>query len=535
MSTNGVIADLTGKLRNGIALRRATRVAVTVPLTMALLLSIPPLSGAALFGVFACLAQLLFADFGGPLRDRFMAYVLTTLAGIPVLVIGITFGQSVWGAAVVMFVLAMLIGLAGVLRGFFASAQTVLMLATVLAVTSAPAGSQLVTVICWTIGGLVAAVAALALWPARPSHALTDQLGALYRSAAEAVRTRWAASQPDRHAQVLHEMDGQILSLRGQYDGNMLRPAGLTNTDRAIAQLVDLVSRLRAYQKWHDLTPADAPPQPVLDEINSRLATTVSDELERIATDITGPGHGASADRIQRARDRHLDALTDWVAQYRTEAASGTAVRERIDDTFPLRLSAISTELASASSNPRAEFRDAGLVSDLAPADLGIGSRLLRNMSWDSPWFRNALRAALTLALSVMLAKSLGLEHGFWIVLGTLTALRFDASGTGRTALQMLAGTAAGVLLGAGLILAVGDNSTVWWVLLPVCLLIAAYTPGNFSLIAGQAGFSVVVIVLFSVLYPATLRTAELRLIDVAIGLGVSLTISLVMWPQVSS
>ena len=55
------VADLGAKFRNGVALRRATRVAIVVPLLLAALISIPALSTSALFGVFACLAMLLFA------------------------------------------------------------------------------------------------------------------------------------------------------------------------------------------------------------------------------------------------------------------------------------------------------------------------------------------------------------------------------------------------------------------------------------------------------------------------------------------
>jgi hypothetical protein len=42
-----------------------------------------------------------------------------------------------------------------------------------------------------------------------------------------------------------------------------------------------------------------------------------------------------------------------------------------------------------------------------------------------------------------------GLQHGFWVVLGTLSVLRSNALGTGRSILSALAGTAVGILAGA--------------------------------------------------------------------------------------
>ncbi len=524
-------AGLGAKLRNRVAARRATRVAIVVPVVLWVLIHIPPLAGSALFGVFAALSLLLFADFGGPLRDRFAAYAATTALGTPIILVGVVLGQTAWSASVIMFVVALIIGLAGVLRGPVASAQTVLLLVTVLAVTSAPPGSQWTAIVCWLVGGLAAGVAAGTMWPAQPSRRLLEPLGELYHMAGTAVRTRWVDDDEPGCTACLTDMDSRLQALHGQFDGNLLRPSGLTNMDRAIAQWVDLVGRVRAYQRWpHSRTVVDED-QATVDEINADLAKTVATELELIGTDIETEDHGVSATTIQQARDRHLERTTEWVAQ-RRGVLPAERIRDVIDASFPLRLTAISTELAAASANPQAHFDDPVLAGELAQARRGVRDRISRNIAWTSPWFRNALRSAIALAIAVALAKSLGLQHGFWIVLGALTALRFDALGTGRTAMQALLGTAAGVGVGAALILAFGNQPLAWWFLLPLVLLVTGYTPGNFSLTVGQAGFSVTVIVLFSVLFPATLATAELRLIDVAIGLGVSLVVSAVMWPH---
>ena len=524
--------NLGAKLRNGVALRRATRAAVVVPPVLFVMLSVPYLQQAAVFGVFGVLSLLLFADFGGPLRDRFLAYVITTAVGVPLIVLGITVGQQPLRAALIMFVVAMIVGTAAVLRGMIAGAQTVLLLATVLSLTAASPGTQIPAMVTWTIGGLAAAVAALVLWPARPSLKLFRQLSTLYGEAATLMRTRWADPDPQAYEAALSQFDADLKALRASYDGNLLRPSGLTDTDRSIAQLVDLLTRLRGYHKWVDVVPADSPPAPELHAATEKFAAVVADELDRISRELVNPkGHSVDPDRIRLARNAHLDAVNAWVAAHRA-TWPGADVRRELDDLFPLRVASVSTELASASAEGDTNFYDATLESNLAATGEGPWRRFTRNLTWSSPWFRNALRAAIALSISVWLAKDLGLDHAFWIVLGTLTALRFDALGTGRTAVQALAGTAAGVLIGAGLIEVVGDNTTVWWILLPIALLITGYTPGNFSLAAGQAGFSVTVIVVFSLFAPATLATAELRLLDVTIGLVVSLTVSLLMWPR---
>ena len=59
-------------------------------------------------------------------------------------------------------------------------------------------------------------------------------------------------------------------------------------------------------------------------------------------------------------------------------------------------------------------------------------------------WFINSLRGALALAAAVAVADLSSVQHGFWVVLGTLSVLRTNAASTGSTALRALAGTASG-------------------------------------------------------------------------------------------
>ena len=55
-------------------------------------------------------------------------------------------------------------------------------------------------------------------------------------------------------------------------------------------------------------------------------------------------------------------------------------------------------------------------------------------------------------------------------------------------------GTAVGLLIGAGIVIAAGTNEGVLWALLPVAVLVAAYAPQAISFATGQAGFTVVVL-----------------------------------------
>src|SRR5205085_11943774 len=155
----------------------------------------------------------------------------------------------------------------------------------------------------------------------------------------------------------------------------------------------------------------------------------------------------------------------------------------------------------------RARQRAVGVVSKQHPRCRRVGARRLRR-----PWT--------------------GLQHDFWIVLGMLSVLRSNALGTGSSILSALAGTAVGILIGALLVLGIGTHEAVLWGVLPVAVLLAAYAPRAISFAAGQAGFTVVLFVLFNIIQPVGWSVGVVRIEDVAIGFAISLGVGLLFWPR---
>jgi uncharacterized membrane protein YccC len=161
-----------------------------------------------------------------------------------------------------------------------------------------------------------------------------------------------------------------------------------------------------------------------------------------------------------------------------------------------------------------------------------VGHRLLSHLSFRSVWFRNAVRGAAALALAVAVAEMTNVSHGFWVVLGTLSVLRSNALGTGATALRAVGGTAIGFVVGSVIMLGVADHTVLLWVLLPLAVLVAATAPSMISFAAGQAGFTLVVIILFNIIDPLGWKVGLTRIEDVAIGCGVSIVVGLLFWPR---
>src|SRR5205085_10656657 len=87
----------------------------------------------------------------------------------------------------------------------------------------------------------------------------------------------------------------------------------------------------------------------------------------------------------------------------------------------------------------------------------------------------NSLRVALGLALAVLLARLLQLDHAFWVVLGTASVLRTNALATGRTTLQALLGTLLGFAVGAAFTSVAVNNTVLLWIALPIVAFLAGY------------------------------------------------------------
>ncbi len=170
----------------------------------------------------------------------------------------------------------------------------------------------------------------------------------------------------------------------------------------------------------------------------------------------------------------------------------------------------------------------AGAGGVLASAQERAGSRV----RWHSVWLQNSVRGAVALGLAVLVADLTGVQHSFWVVLGTLTVLRSNALSTGQSALRGLLGNVAGFVIGGLLIVAIGTDDTVLWILLPLAVLVAGLAPAVISFAAGQAAFTITLLILYNIIAPAGWRVGLVRVEDVAIGAAVSLLVGALFWPR---
>jgi len=142
------------------------------------------------------------------------------------------------------------------------------------------------------------------------------------------------------------------------------------------------------------------------------------------------------------------------------------------------------------------------------------------------------LRGAIALSLAVLVADLTGVQHAFWVVFGTLAVLRSSALNTGQNAWRALLGTVVGFIVGGGLVVLLGTNTTAYWLLLPVAVLFAGLAPAAISFVAGQAGFTMTLLILYNIFAPTGWKVGLVRIEDVAIGGAVSLAVGALFWPR---
>jgi uncharacterized membrane protein YccC len=373
----------------------------------------------------------------------------------------------------------------------------------------------------WLVGVVVAGVAACVLWPVHQRDRVRAAAATVLREAAAALAT--PAHQRDLSA--LRDADAALAHRAGV----VYRPSESITRERALVALVVATRRLPRILEF--VTPAETSPAADPTPEYGALARSVSESLGASARLVARETNDPSdVDELQHARDAHTAALERWAAA--TVATDGAArVVDGMNGTFPLRrLSLVTLQVAQDAD---AAAHDAARTRADGTAMLAGAWEILRgHLNPRSVRFRNAARAALGLALAVLVAKETSVQHAFWVVLAALSVLRSNALGTGATALQALLGALIGFAVASLVMTTMGGDDTWLWILLPIVTFLAAYTPGAVNYVVGQAGFTVFVVVLFNIFVPEGWRTGLVRVQDIAIGAGISVAVGALLWPR---
>jgi uncharacterized membrane protein YccC len=520
------------------SLRRATRTAIVMPAMFALGMQVIGNPTTATFAAFGSIAMLLFADFGGTMRERLAAQASLVGAGCVLICVGTLASRNAWVAAAAMVVVGFLVLFAGVVSSVLAAASTSVLLSFILPLSlPGDAGSIPERLAGWLLAGAASLVAISLLWPAPVREPLRNAAAEACRQLA--ARLSMEISEDGSPTNDVATLDEALATLRSIFFATPYRPTGLATAARAIVRLVDeivwLAVTVDSTPLPHDHAGAAAAVQ--------RVKTAAATLLDHTAKAL-GPGRGPEdslqqhLDDLVRAREEMERVATDALpaahsADGMPDVVSSLEPSFRAHElTFAVTAIAANVEVALAAEH-RSWWQKLlgrqpqGVQGALASAQRRAGAHVERH----SVWLHNSVRGAIGLGGAILVADLSGAQHSFWIVLGMLSVLRSNALNTGQNVARGLVGTALGFAIGGALVAAIGANTTLLWLLLPAAIVAAGLAPA-LSFAAGQAGFTVTVLILFNILSPAGWRVGLVRIEDVAIGFAVSLVVGALFWPR---
>jgi uncharacterized membrane protein YccC len=528
-----------------MALRRAGRAALVMPAMFALgekVIGNPTLATFAAFGSFA---MLLLVDFSGPMRDRLQAEAGLALAGAVFVCVGTVCSRSAWLAALAMVIVGFGVLFAGAVSSVLAGATVALLLAFILPVSiRGPVSSIPDRLAGWGMASVAAILAVALLWPAPVREPLREAAIAACRALAGRLRSDAAyllggagAPTAAEHDDAIGRADAAVAALHRVFLATPYRPTGLSTAARTVVRLVDELN-------WLNAILVQSPPHPPGLPVNhAALAVKVAaaSALERGADLLALPGGRPDALHAALAELREAVAATETGVSI--EPPGEEPIGELITSLDPgfraqelsFAVSQIGANIDLTAAAERRSWMDrllgrrpAGLPGTLSSAQ----ERAVTHLERHSVWLHNSVRGAIGLGLAVLVANLSGVQHSFWVVLGTLSVLRSSALNTGQNVVRALLGTAVGFVIGAVLLAVIGTDTTVLWLLLPPAVLFAGLAPAAISFAAGQAAFTLTLVILFNILQPIGWRVGLLRIEDVALGCAVSLVVGLLFWPR---
>lgn len=537
------------------ALRRAARAAILMPALFALgdkVIANPEMSYFIAFGAFA---MLLFVDFGGTRLDRVRSQSLLGIACMVMIALGTLVSTVKVLAIICMFAVGFGVLFSAVVSSVIASATTPLLLAFVLPVATPGPISQIPDRVAgWGISAAVSLIAITILWPTPAAFPIEDRAIGACRALAARIRAEvaWVLSGYGDDAKLAADearaqADAAVGALDKLFLGTPYRPTGLSTRARAEIRLVDELrwlsgAVLRSGFKRRTVRP---------DQSICDVKLAAAEVLEKAALTLrpVGISPAAAVAELGAARGQMRDALHALESsatrlpvsrpQPEDEPAVMTMV-SALDPSFRTQELAYITEQIAANVDYAAAAaqrtwlqrllgrQPSGFTGPLSSAR----ERALAHAEFSSSWLHNSVRGGAGLALAVLVADVTSVQHGFWVVFGALAVLRSNALSTGQNVARALAGTTLGFVIGGALVALIGTNSTLLWILLPFVVLFAGLAPAVISFLAGQAAFTVTLLVLFNLLNPVGWKIGLVRIEDVAIGGGVSLLMGLLFWPR---
>ncbi|HWN33938.1 MAG TPA: FUSC family protein [Pseudonocardia sp.] len=487
----------------------------------------------ATYAVFGTIALGALSDVFGPPSVRTRVYLLALPAAAALVAVGTMLAAHTVTAVLGMLVVGFLVAYAGVggprLIGLVNGMQLFYILPCFPPYAPETLPQRLVGL---GIGVGLLILADRLLWPAPAPPAFctriadTADLVATYLAK---VRLHPEAEQVELRKSTLEALEGLRLTAVPVPQ----RPTGPGHRDRGLTHAAGAIRIIGARTAVLDelMHSPDAPPA----ELTSALLAAVRTSLTEVSAALRGRGPAPVAGPLMAMIETYLEQRAGWIARRGDNVElpnglrAGVAALAIAESTRGLVAAARAA--VGAAPDDTADPPPTAWYTTTSTARLWRG-RLLSHLTPRSVYLQNAVRLALGLAVARAAVDVFDLSHGMWVLLATLTLMRTSLIASGAALVPAFTGTLVGAGLGAGLLTVIGGHGGVYAVMLPVVMVLAFAAGPLLGPPYGQAGFTVVVALLFAQVSPATWQLAGSRLLDVVAGGLIGAAIGAAVWPR---
>ncbi|GAB7106565.1 FUSC family protein [Streptomyces phaeofaciens JCM 4814] len=500
----------------------------------------------ALYALFAPISLGLLSPIPGSGRQRATVMLRALPVGLLLVTLGTVLAVETWAAVLGMLVVGFLLAYAAVAGPRPAGAAPGLQLFYILACFPPYAPQTLgLRLAGLTVGVGLLALCELFLLPRPAGETYRNSLARAVATAGDLLAGRTAGLPPE-------ELRAHGARLRLSNVPPAERPAGPGRAARALSQAGSAARRL--LEQLAHLTETGQLEQLLRGEARTdgRAGPKAGDRIDpaspwllpRVASLC---GDCAEALRRGRAADKpqRLDEAIGAFQRMRVRQVAGRAAEVPTPVPVPVlrrqaallaiaesvRVLEISVQVGlDGRRTPPIEPRELFWYTEASTARLWL-RRFLGNMTLRSVEFHNAVRIALALGAARLVAGSLDLTHGFWVLLAVLTLSRTTVGQTWAAIRAAVAGNLVGAVTAGALLIGVGQHTDAYAAILAPAMLLAFALGPLFGIVWAQALFTLVVATAFAQIAAASWQLAEARIVDVVTGSAIGLLCAMLAWP----
>jgi uncharacterized membrane protein YccC len=515
---------------------------------MAILITVPMIVGAAVHEIGPATVISIgtlnsgMADAGGARISRWHAYGAATVLLSLAMGLGTVAARPIGLAVALTFVVMAGCAFANVFGNVASNVGFVTSVVFIMGLGLGGSGSvALERMWLVAVGGALATIVTLVLWPVRPYGAASASLSGCYRSIAELIRS--LLGDPAEVTRTAEQGRDQIdaaraivtLTRAGRHGASVISTRLLTLLVRATS----LLSTAEGMAALTTGTFAAGDDRAPVDEALTALAASV----ERLAAvvDHQGVSNSSGVDVDLVGLDDALAEALGWAMLTRTSTTfDQTAALRPVLDALSAMVALVHASvvvLQGGSEEPTHRGADpespsAGTVRRRSwRGRLGTVGRTARsNLTADSVIFRHAVRYGTATSAGVAIAYALHLTRGYWVPVTAAVVLRPFAATTVQRTLFRVAGTVAGGFIAVAVVS--GTHSPVGLIAaLFVCSAVA------FTLLPLNYAWAVVfltptVIVLISAAAPGGWSVTADRVLNTLLGAAIALVVGFLLWPR---